>query len=73
VLGERSALRVDKLGLRSLEGPLASASFDGADVYLNAFRSVTAGQRSLLRRNKFGRNVLSDRGNREKRKSTKGE
>ena len=72
MLGERSALRVDKIGLRGLEAPFACAFFDGTDVYLSAFRGVLADQRSLLWRRKFGRNVPSDRGNREKRKSSKG-
>src|SRR5882757_10751667 len=73
VLDEWSALRVDKLGLRGLEAPFATAPLGGADIYLNAFRGVLADQRCLLRRRKFGRNVLSDRDNRRERKSSKAE
>ena len=67
VLGERSAMRISKLGLRGLESPFVCAPFDVAEIYLNAFRGVATEQRSLLRRRKFGRNVLSDRRNRGKR------
>jgi hypothetical protein len=71
VLGERSALRVSKLGLRGLEGPFACAPFDGADVYLNAFRGVFADQRLLLGRHEFGRHVLSDCANCEELRAAK--
>jgi hypothetical protein len=73
VLGEWSPLRVGKLGLGGLEMPFVCTLFDTADIYLNAFRGVLTDERVLWRRYKFGWDVLSDRKNCGKPKSSKGE
>lgn len=71
VLGERSALRVDKLRLGGLKIPFACAPLGGADVYLNIFRCVLAEQKSLRPGISLFGMPWANRANRNERKSGK--